>query len=152
MAGTYTEITAAEMDHFLSDRFGFSESSEFGDSAKEIVYDYQFSTKGGQLAILVYTSIDERTGVARENGSDAIRVALMWKSDNGWTAIGSTKRVNRIDTWRDNLKKRLSNWKDMLAGTCSDCGAPMKVRSGEYGKFKGCSRYPNCTHTESHDV
>jgi len=149
MAGRYVEIEAAEMDHFLSDRFGFSESSDFGGSAKELVYDYKFSTKSGQnLAIVVYTSIDERTGVARSNGSDAIRIALMWKNDGDWRAIGSTKRVNRISTWRKNLKKRLSNWKDMLVGQCDNCGAPLTVRSGEYGKFKGCSRYPDCTYTE----
>ena len=28
---------------------------------------------------------------------------------------------------------------------CDKCGAPMVVREGRYGKFLGCSAYPNCT-------
>lgn len=155
MAGTYTEITAAEVDHFLADRLGFSESSKFGRDARELVYDYRFDTKSGEkLGVVIYTSVDERTGVSRSSGKDAIRVALMWKNGRGdWTPIGSSKRVNRIQTWRKNLQKRLSAWTDMLEGRCPDCGAPLTVRSGEYGKFLGCVRYNSagCNHTESYD-
>ena len=154
MAGTYTKITAADVDHFLSDKFGFSESSEFGENARELVYDYQFTTKGGEkVAIVVYTSVDERSGVSRSSGSDAIRVALMWEDGGEWRAVGSSKRVNRIDTWRKNLQKRLSGWKDMLEGKCQDCGAPLTVRKGNHGKFLGCTRYSStgCSYTESYD-
>lgn len=31
---------------------------------------------------------------------------------------------------------------------CPDCGAPLAVRSGRYGKFIGCSAYPQCRHIE----
>ncbi len=27
---------------------------------------------------------------------------------------------------------------------CPDCGKPMVIRDGKYGKFLGCSDYPNC--------
>ena len=30
---------------------------------------------------------------------------------------------------------------------CPTCGAPMKIRSGGYGEFWGCSKYPDCTTT-----
>ena len=30
------------------------------------------------------------------------------------------------------------------APSCPKCGAPMELRSGPYGKFYGCSRYPSC--------
>lgn len=30
------------------------------------------------------------------------------------------------------------------AVVCGDCGAPMVLRRGPYGKFYGCSRYPTC--------
>jgi helicase len=33
------------------------------------------------------------------------------------------------------------------APTCPECKAPMRQRSGKYGRFWGCSRYPNCTGT-----
>ncbi len=28
--------------------------------------------------------------------------------------------------------------------TCPKCGAPMVVRNGRYGKFYGCTRFPQC--------
>ena len=30
--------------------------------------------------------------------------------------------------------------------TCEKCGKPLQVRFGRYGKFLGCSGYPECTH------
>ena len=35
------------------------------------------------------------------------------------------------------------------AGTCPDCGSPMIVRTGRFGKFLACSAYPKCKHTEA---
>lgn len=32
--------------------------------------------------------------------------------------------------------------------TCAKCGSPMVQRSGAYGAFLGCTRYPACRHTE----
>lgn len=31
---------------------------------------------------------------------------------------------------------------------CPECGAPLTVRWGRYGKFIGCSRFPECRYTE----
>ena len=31
---------------------------------------------------------------------------------------------------------------------CPDCGSPLVVRYGRYGKFIGCSTYPECRYTE----
>lgn len=154
MSGTYTEITESEMNRFLCGKLGFGRGNAFGEDANEKVYDYQFDIKSGErLAIVVYSSIDGLTGLSRDSGSDAIRVVLMWRDTESfeWKAIGSTKRVNRIGTWRKNLRKRLSGWKNMLEGRCKSCGAPLTVRKGEYGKFLGCVRYSDCNYTESYD-
>lgn len=154
MSGTYTEITESEMESLLCDELGFRRAAVFGEGANEMVYDYQFDTKSGErLAIVVYSSIDELTGLSRDSGSDAIRVVLMWEDVEKWKAIGSTKRVNRIGTWRKNLRKRLSNWTEMIEGRCENCGAPLTVRCGQHGKFLGCVRYEssNCNYTESYD-
>jgi DNA topoisomerase-1 len=35
--------------------------------------------------------------------------------------------------------------------TCSDCGKPMIVRWNRFGRFLGCSGYPECRHTEQLD-
>lgn len=32
---------------------------------------------------------------------------------------------------------------------CTDCGMPMKKRTGKYGEFWGCTGYPRCRHTEN---
>ncbi|HSL69798.1 MAG TPA: type I DNA topoisomerase, partial [Longimicrobiales bacterium] len=37
------------------------------------------------------------------------------------------------------------------AGECPKCGRPMIVRWNRYGRFLGCSGYPECRHTESID-
>jgi DNA topoisomerase-1 len=33
--------------------------------------------------------------------------------------------------------------------SCPDCGGPLVLKAGRYGKFIGCSSYPNCKHIES---
>jgi len=35
--------------------------------------------------------------------------------------------------------------------TCPECGEEMVVREGEYGKFWGCTGYPECDHTEKYE-
>ncbi|MFW6064598.1 MAG: reverse transcriptase-like protein [Candidatus Natronoplasma sp.] len=35
--------------------------------------------------------------------------------------------------------------------TCSECGEKMVVREGGYGKFWGCTGYPDCDHTEKYE-
>ena len=34
---------------------------------------------------------------------------------------------------------------------CSDCGHALLIKTGRYGRFIGCSNYPNCKHIESLD-
>jgi len=34
--------------------------------------------------------------------------------------------------------------------TCPECGSEMVLRNGKYGKFYGCTSYPDCDHTEDH--
>lgn len=33
-------------------------------------------------------------------------------------------------------------------GICEQCGAPMVIKSGRYGKFLACSKYPECKNTK----
>lgn len=33
--------------------------------------------------------------------------------------------------------------------TCPECGHPLHIKIGRYGRFIGCSHYPNCKHIES---
>jgi hypothetical protein len=33
--------------------------------------------------------------------------------------------------------------------SCPECGAALKLKSGRYGEFYGCTGYPECKYTES---
>jgi DNA topoisomerase-1 len=35
------------------------------------------------------------------------------------------------------------------AGSCPECGSPLKLRNGRYGRFISCSNYPECKYTSS---
>jgi DNA topoisomerase-1 len=37
---------------------------------------------------------------------------------------------------------------EMLDRMCPECGSPLLIRHGRYGKFIGCSNFPECRHTE----
>lgn len=40
--------------------------------------------------------------------------------------------------------------KDEVAGfDCSECGKPMVIKIGKFGKFYACSNFPDCRHTEA---
>ncbi|WP_234117536.1 topoisomerase DNA-binding C4 zinc finger domain-containing protein [Clostridium hydrogenum] len=34
---------------------------------------------------------------------------------------------------------------------CPQCGSKMKLRSGQYGTFWGCSNYPKCRYTKDYE-
>lgn len=41
--------------------------------------------------------------------------------------------------------------KDEETRACPECGEKMVVREGKYGKFWGCTNYPDCDHTEDYE-
>lgn len=58
----------------------------------------------------------------------------------------SIKFLNDFYTnMEDSIKKAgIKSTREMSDEVCPLCGAPMIVRSGQYGKFLGCSKYPKC--------
>lgn len=144
MSATYARITRDEMTRFLGER-GFSEMKVPG--TRELVMGKRVA---GDLSLRVYTSI--RNGAARSKGADAIRVCLYcW--DGGPVCLGSMRRVNRVETWRRNLSKRLDAWRKLLAPRrCPRCSARMRLVDGRNGKFWGCVRYhtTKCRGTVNH--
>lgn len=136
----YTQISENEMDGFLLDK-GFEEIKI--KNVKEKVYKYSFTVNDHPVQIRVYSTIDKRTGMARGKGNDAIRVEVYkWDVDSEeFVHVGHSKRVHRIETWRKNLGKRLSNVSDMFGPACPNCGDMMVLRDGSNGKFWGCSKY-----------
>lgn len=45
----------------------------------------------------------------------------------------------------------MSTTQPLYWGTCPDCGSSLGVKSGEHGRFLGCSAYPRCTDSEQLD-
>lgn len=140
---TFYEITESEMDELLEPK-GFEEVVIRG--TKEKVYDFEHPKHPG-FGIRVYSSIKD--GTARGCGKDAIR-CVYWSFEYD-KPMGKTRRVNRIETWKKNLLKRLR----LMAGTicefkkheCPQCGAPLVRRKSKYGPFYGCLTYPKCKKT-----
>ena len=56
------------------------------------------------------------------------------------------RRKTHVHQVKQNVaqKERL-----VQSGICPRCGKPLVKRKGEYGRFLGCSNYPNCKFTKS---
>lgn len=44
----------------------------------------------------------------------------------------------------EELYSRMLEWTKSTTLTCDRCGKPMKMRTGKYGLFFGCTGYPSC--------
>jgi hypothetical protein len=142
---TFYNISEDEMREFLEAQ-GFSQMKL--PRTKELVFGKRMDQDNIALSLRVYTGIDPN-GSSREAGTDAIRVVLFMRSRDGSIfKLGGSKRVHRVLFWKKNLQKRLDSWLDsMPKHKCSKCGSPMLPRKGQFGKFLGCSRYPQCKNT-----
>ena len=141
MSSTYYQISNEEMSGFLTPK-GFYKIQIPG--TYEDVYAYDVKSKPG-LQIRVYSSISSR-GEARKVGADAIRVTLYATNYN--KPVGSESRVYRTTGWEKNLGTRLQEAMGQVSGlVVCECGAWMVERTGKWGAFLGCVRYPDCKHT-----
>lgn len=105
-------------------------------------------TVAPNITLRIYSTVEN--GVARENGTDAIRCVLFWRSSEGdIKLIGVEKKVLRIETWRDNLSKRIAEWTEMVGPKCPACSSPMAKRKNRTNKsyFYSCVQYPICKST-----
>lgn len=57
----------------------------------------------------------------------------------------NTKEFKRADDGTITPQEKVIQY----AGTCPDCGKPLVIRNGKFGKFLACSGYPECKHTEA---
>jgi len=58
------------------------------------------------------------------------------------------------DPFKENLEKKYQeiSKKDLIEKTekiCPQCGAPIIIRLGKFGKFYACSNFPKCKYTEN---
>jgi hypothetical protein len=143
----YTEITKAEFEKALAQtEYSFKRVNY--DWSKELIYEHE--SQNGNFVLRVYSSLDERTGKARDRGSDAIRTVVLHSGTE--QPVLKERRTNRIGTWRKNLTKKinaLSENQDNIK-ICGSCDSVMVIRESSSGeKFYGCTSYPDCENTAS---
>lgn len=119
------------------------------DWTRELVYEAK--SENDSFILRVYSSLDKRTGQARDKGSDAIRTVVL-HADSGRPVL-KEKRTNRIKTWCKNLRKKIDSLKNRQEEIefCSKCGSIMVIRANKKtgNKFYGCTGYPDCKNTKS---
>ena len=73
----------------------------------------------------------------------------------GWYAFMQSQ-VDREERQKRYEQKRAEReeWKreHTSSETCPLCGGTMYIREGKYGKFLGCSNYPNCKGTRKINI
>lgn len=153
----YTRISQQEFEDFLDSLwYDYHEANPEDDGfrkfAKEKVYSIPpLSTRvDDAVTVLVFSTIDTRTGQARDKGDDAIR-CVIWDT-NLQKPIGGRKKTLRIETWKSNLGPKIEELVEETSSyleSCPECNTGWLVkRDGQYGEFLGCVRYPDCNHTE----
>jgi len=138
----YTPITLDQFSEFIIPR-GFIQVPVEESKLWTGEYIFEKTIEHGYI-IQIYSSISIYTNKTRNVGTDAIRVVVL---DRDHKVFHGNKRVNRVDGWRNNLDKRLENWKGIITW-CQQCGSPLWKRKGKHGFFLGCSSYPSCGYTE----
>ena len=78
-----------------------------------------------------------------KNYSDLVSIDYTkeMEKDLDLIAQGKLKEIDFLKSFYDNMEQSIGDTGDVK---CPNCGSSMLLRSGKYGKFYGCSNYPNC--------
>jgi hypothetical protein len=155
----YYNIQLSEMIRFLEGQARPFQRIDLKDGTMEVVFARRYDRRCSDgviipLSLRVYTGI-ELGGQSRQVGKDAIRVCVVARWSNRDYGIGSAKRCNRVEGWRENLQQRIDSWEELAMPYCPVCSAPMifhkpKPYGRKFTPFWGCMRYsgdPNNTCT-----
>ncbi|MEM7252461.1 MAG: type I DNA topoisomerase [Pseudomonadota bacterium] len=66
----------------------------------------------------------------------------------GCTAFPECKYTRSLESANEEERAQMQA---VEGRTCPKCSSPLIVREGKYGKFIGCSGYPDCSHIEALD-
>jgi hypothetical protein len=99
----YVIIAREHMRQFLTERFFAAIDLP---NIKELVYGKVIAHN---VCLRVYTSIPKDGSISREVGRDAIRLLVMKRLTDGRVipAMKKSKKVYRVEGWRENLQKRI---------------------------------------------
>lgn len=62
--------------------------------------------------------------------------------------LGTKEKETNREHIRDIYKAKEKKQMLIASGKCPRCGGKLILREGKYGKFYGCSNYPNCKFTQ----
>jgi DNA topoisomerase-1 len=65
---------------------------------------------------------------------------------SGFPKCKNTKPIKTEDT--EHMAQDTEKISQQTEEKCEKCGSPMVIKSGRYGKFLACSRYPECKNTK----
>jgi DNA topoisomerase-1 len=100
------------------------------------------------------------TDLLVEHFSDVIDITFTAKMEGSLDEIASGNRewVDVIREFYEPFSEELASAfenmpeiktePELLDRPCPECGKPLLIRHGRYGKFVGCSDFPTCRHTE----
>lgn len=135
-------------------------------SNSEIVYDFEPPERG--TVVRVYTSLAQHASHVRECGQDAVRIVVGYRPDqtgkpakqkHPFLPLADSRKLlrtapqgpenERIAAFLERLRAavREAYAAALRIPRCPSCSSPMKERSGTYGAFYGCTRYPGCRGT-----
>ena len=138
---SYTKISENEMAEFMTEH-GFSPLNL--PDVYEHVYGKLVLAHKPAVTLRIYTTIDTGKG-GRPCGADAIRLVLVTKDSHGdIKPIGQSQKVYRIETWRQNLLKKINSWNEFFGPPCPKCNHHTIRRNGKWGEFWGCVNFPDC--------
>jgi hypothetical protein len=138
MAAHYYPVTKNEMDEFLTG-LGFMPLKLKG--VVELVYAKIVRIGGHHLSLRIYTAVNP-DGESREKGTDAIRLRLFMRVEDGIVPVGRPQKCLRVESWRVNLRKAIECViEPSNVRLCPACGNPMVMRKNKStgDEFLGCS-------------
>ncbi len=73
----------------------------------------------------------------------------------GFEYLQHIESLADIEQFKKEQEKRIAAYakaakekSNDIQKTCPECGKPMTIREGKFGKFLGCTGFPSCKHTE----
>lgn len=125
---------------------GYEESYLTG-SQLQVLFANQYLTTGRHHSVVIGLSIPECLQLLGVNDDETYRIF----SNQFFCRIMNSTTDSLISFFGHSTLDHVSLSVDpsavKLGKNCPICGAPMKFKSGKFGEFLGCSKYPNCKHT-----